>query len=441
MKIILTSLLALMAQLLTAQTLEGPYSGELDVMGQMKLNITFRFTNDSCTMDVLEQNVKAFPMQAVSLRPDSLHLTVPALGIDYKGKAQNDTVKGTFSQNGLSLPLNLVKGEVTVVRPQTPQPPLPYGTQEVTFTNPADGAVLAGTLTYPFGYSSRKAKPPVVLMVSGSGQQNRDEELFNHKPFLVLADRLAKLGVASLRYDDRGTAQSTGSLENATTLTFAADAAAGIDYLQQTDKFSAVGVLGHSEGSLIAFMLKPDFIVSLAGMAVSGKETLLWQNRLLFEASGIPQETVDQILVVIDNIYDKVVQDEQESIDYSLAPEAHRPALQQGIKQLSTPYMKHLITVDVRPQLPQIKCPVLALIGTKDTQVNCQTNLEAIDKGITAPHQVVAMEGLNHLFQHCTTGSFVEYPQIEETFDPETLQKIIKWIKAKKKKKQRIVEQ
>ena len=324
-----------------------------------------------------------------------------------------------------------------VNRPQTPQGPFPYNTEEVTFQN--GEFTFHGTLSMP---KNCTAKTPVVLFVTGSGQQDRDEMLFEHRPFAVIADALARNGIASLRYDDRGYGDSTVHFLNYNTHDFKDDAAAGLSFLRK--RFKKVGIIGHSEGGTIALMLaaegKTDFIISLAGMAVSGKETILWQNRVSLEASGLPKEVIDQYINVISNLFDKVIEGKLESIDFSLAPDALKPALQQSIKQFSMPYYQHILAVDVRPLLPQIKCPVLALNGKKDTQVNCQSNLEAIDKGITAPHQVVAMEGLNHLFQHCTIGSFVEYQQIEETFDPETIQKIIKWIKAKKKKKLRIVK-
>ena len=411
---------------------EGTWSGELEAQG-MKLPLFFNFNANGTTFDSPSQNLIGIKAEKSITPEGKIRINIPQFTATFEGVMVMNVISGNFIQNGFSWPLTLTK----VNRPQTPQGPFPYNTEEVTFQN--GEFTFHGTLSMP---KDCTAKTPVVLLVTGSEQQDRDENIFEHRPFAVIADALARNGIASLRYDDRGYGDSSIPFYNFNTHDFKDDAAAGLSFLRK--RFQKVGIIGHSEGGTIALMLaaegKPDYIVSLAGMAVSGKETLLWQNRLLFEASGIPQETVEQILVVIDNIYDKVVQDEQESIDYSLAPEALRPALQQSIKQLSTPYMKHLITVDVRPQLSQIKCPVLALNGTKDTQVNCQSNLEAIDKGITAPHQVVAMEGLNHLFQHCTTGSFVEYQQIEETFDPETIQKIIKWIKAKKKKKLRIVK-
>lgn len=429
MKKFISTALLIAASIMGVSAQEGTWSGELEVQGT-KLPLVFNFNADGTTMDSPSQGVKGIKAEKSITPEGKIRVTIPQINASFEGVMAMNVISGNYTQNGFSLPLTLKPGAPKVNRPQTPQGPFPYNTEEVTFQN--GEFTFHGTLSMP---KDCTADTPVVLLVTGSGQQDRDEMLFDHRPFAVIADALARNGIASLRYDDRGYGDSSVPFFNYNTHDFKDDAAAGLSFLRK--RFQKVGIIGHSEGGTIALMLaaegKTDFIVSLAGMAVSGKETLQWQTRVNLESVGIPQEAVDQCMGFVSNIFDKAAEGKIEDIDLSLVPDGLKPVLQQILKQLSTPYMQHIITVDARPQLPQIKCPVLALNGTKDTQVNSQTNLEVIDKSITAPHQVVAMEGLNHLFQHCTTGSLIEYQQIEETFDPETIQKIINWIKAQQK--------
>ena len=409
---------------LSVQAQEGIWSGELEAQG-IKLPLVFNFTADGCTLDSPSQGVKGLKAEKSYTDDGKLKVTIPSINASYEGVYALNVISGNYTQNGFSFPLTLKR----VTRPQTPKGPFPYKTEEVKFRN--GDFIFNGTLALP---ENCTAQTPVVLFVTGSGQQDRDENMFfEHKPFAVIADALARKGIASLRYDDRAFGDSSVPFYNFTTHDFKSDAAAGLDFLRT--RFQKVGIIGHSEGGTIALMLaaegKADFIVSLAGMVVSGKETLLWQNRVSLEASGLPKEVIDQYINVISNLFDKAIEGKLESIDFSLAPDALKPALQQSIKQFSMPYYQHILAVDVRPLLPQIKCPVLALNGKKDTQVNYQPNLEALDKGLTAKHQTVALDNLNHLFQHCTTGNLMEYQQIEETFAPEALQQIVEWIKLR----------
>jgi len=281
-------------------------------------------------------------------------------------------------------------------RPQAPQPPYPYQTEEVSFTNDQAGATLAGTLTVP---ADAKC---VLLMVTGSGMQNRDEELLGHKPFAVIADYLARNGIATLRYDDRGYGESTGGeLMNATTRDFADDAVAGIQWLRQSGRFPKVGILGHSEGGEIAFMLGAenlvDFIVSLAGPSVAGDSILLEQNRALYGelAAGL---TIDDI--------------------------RNNPQIQQ------VPWYRYFISYNPQQDLARISCPVMALNGEKDCQVPATMNLDAIRRTLPANehHLIKSYPGLNHLFQHCETGFVNEYEAIEETISTEVLNDISTWL-------------
>lgn len=413
----------------TANAQEGAWNGELDVMGT-KLPLVFNFTTNGCTMDSPSQNAKGIPAEKTVTDDGTIKVKVGMIGATFEGKMTDGEIKGTFTQNGFPLPLTLKPGKITVKRPQTPVPPFPYKEESVSFTNA--GYTFNGTLTLPENYTK---ETPVVLMVTGSGQQNRDEELFEHKPFAVIADALARQGIASLRYDDRGWGDARSvKFINFTVEDFCEDAAAAIPLLRK--HFSKVGVLGHSEGGTIAMMLaaegKADFIVSLAGMAISGKETLVMQNRQAMSAIGLPKETVDTYCNSISKALDEIASGKKASeINIDGMPEALKPITIKSLQQADTPYIRHFLTIDVSKQLSKIKCPVLALNGTKDTQVDCTANTIQLEKGLTnCKHTIKKVDGVNHLFQHCTTGNVVEYQQIEETIAPEVLQTITGWINS-----------
>ena len=423
----LTSLvLAMLA--FTANAQEGAWNGELDVMGS-KLPLVFNFSPNGCTMDSPSQNAKGIPAEKTVTDDGTIKVTVGMIGATFEGKMADGEIKGTFTQNGYPLPLTLKAGKLAVKRPQTPVPPFPYKEESVSFTNA--GYTFNGTLTLPENYTK---DTPVVLMVTGSGQQNRDEELFEHKPFAVIADALARQGIASLRYDDRGWGDASVKFMNFTTDDFRQDAAAALPLLRK--RFNKVGILGHSEGGTIAMMLaaegKTDFIVSLAGMAISGKETLVMQNRQAMSVIGLPKETVDTYCNSISKALDEIASGKKASeINIDDMPEALKPITIKALQQADTPYIRHFLNIDVSELLSKIKCPVLALNGTKDTQVDCTANTIQLEKGLTnCKHTIKKVDGVNHLFQHCTTGNVVEYQQIEETIAPEVLQTITKWINS-----------
>ena len=294
---------------LSVQAQEGIWSGELEAQG-IKLPLVFNFTADGCTLDSPSQGVKGLKAEKSYTDDGKLKVTIPSINASYEGTIPSINasyegvyalivISGNYTQNGFSFPLTL-KG---VTRPQTPKGPFPYKTEEVKFRN--GDFIFNGTLALP---ENCTAQTPVVLFVTGSGQQDRDENMFfEHKPFAVIADALARNGIASLRYEDRGYGDSTVHFLNYNTHDFKDDAAAGLSFLRK--RFQKVGIIGHSEGGTIALMLaaegKTDFIVSLAGMVVSGKETLLWQNRVSLEASGLPKEVIDQYINVISNLFDK----------------------------------------------------------------------------------------------------------------------------------------
>ena len=407
-----------------AQT--GTWSGKLDVQGT-KISLVFHLDEENPTMDSPDQGAKGIPIEVTRTATGSITIKVPSIGATYEGLWLIKQIAGTFKQMGASLPLTLTPGEEKLNRPQTPVGPFPYATEEVAFAN--GDAVLKGTLVLPEGYGR---KTPVLIMVTGSGLQNRDEEIYEHKPFAVIADALARAGIATLRYDARGMGESTGDLVNCTTEDMKNDAIAGIGLLRE--RFDRVGVIGHSEGGTIALMLaaekKADFIVLLAGMVVSGKETLLWQNRVSLAAAGLPAETIDSYCKALETVFDASTAGMPlPSTSQFDLPAALSQNLSAVMRQLSMPYLKHFVTLDVRPQLGGISCPVLAMNGTKDMQVEAESNLGALRSGLpdNPCNKFETVEGVNHMFQHCQTGMTTEYRDIEETFAPEVLETLVEW--------------
>ena len=427
-KLILFSLISLFSIGIKAQDsgLKGAWTGKLNVYGN-ELTLVFHFNGEDCTLDSPDQGVKGVPAK-LERTVTGIKVAVPSINASYEGVNMGESIMGTFKQHGQSFPLTIKPGLLKRNRPQTPAMPYPYQTQEVSFNN--GDAILKGTLVIP---ENASRQTPVLLMVTGSGLQNRDEEIFEHKPFAVIADALARAGIATLRYDDRGFGESTGDIVNCTTEDLKNDAFAGVQLLRS--RFDKVGVIGHSEGGTIALMLaaekKVDFIVSLAGMAVSGKETLLWQNRLALAAANIPSETIDLYCKALDEAFDASISGTAmpSTTQYNF-PTSLAQNLAVVTKQLQTPYMKHFLTLDSRPLLGNITCPVLALNGTKDTQVEPESNLGALRSGLqkNAKNKLEAIEGVNHLFQHCKTGMATEYGNIEETIAPEVLEKMVYWL-------------
>ena len=407
----------------------GDWSGKLDVMGTA-ITLVFHVGDEKSSLDVPEQGAKDIPVQATMTPPIGVKLSVPMINATYEGVFMGRQIRGTFTQHGQSFPLTLTAGVPMLRRPQTPQPPFPYATEEVTFTN--GDATLRGTLVLPQDYTK---STPVVVFVTGSGPQNRDEEIHEHKPFAVIADALARAGIASLRYDDRGFGESTGDVAGMTTEDLKNDALAGVKLMRQ--RFHKVGVIGHSEGGTIALMLaaekKADFIISLAGAVISSRETLLWQNRNFLAAAKYPDAVIDEYCKALSDVFNAVVDGTTQPVfdGYDLPAEL-KANLKGVVAQSGTPYMRYFLTLDMTDALGKITCPVLALNGTKDTQVWGERNLSALQKGLPATrgNSIRAIEGVNHLFQHCQTGQPSEYRSIEETFSPEVLKDMVVWIKA-----------
>lgn len=410
----------------SASAQSGQWTGDLDVRGT-KLQLIFNFDGDAVTLDVPDQGAKGVRASLSRSPEGKLVIAVPSIGARYEGVMLSKMIAGTFSQSGMDFPLTLRPGIPELKRPQTPAGPFPYSSEEVSFAN--GDASLSGTLTLPEGWSS---KTPVLIMVTGSGLQNRDEEIYEHRPFAVIADALARSGIASLRYDDRGCGKSTGDAASATTLDFKADAEAGIDVLRS--RFERVGVLGHSEGGTIAALLagenKVDFAVSLAGMFISGAETLLDQNRHALTQAGLSAEDTEMYVKALAAAFEATRTDAPMP-SLNNVPAILRNNFSAVMAQLRTPYLKDFISLDPVGSTDGIACPFLALNGTKDTQVNAAKNLQAIRPLLKSEKSVISEQpGLNHLFQHCQTGETSEYKTIEETFSPDVLDMIVEWINS-----------
>lgn len=446
-------LLALLpSSLMFSQTLTGNWNGSISV-GAKSVPIVLHLLEENgkhkCLLDSPDQGARGIEAILDYLDKDSLAFRVPAISASYSGKIKEGQLRGTFSQAGFQFALNLKPGNFVRERRQTPKQPLAYPTEEVIFENKKDHALLSGTISYPVSSLLQK-NVPAVLLVTGSGQQNRDEEVMGHKPFAVLADYLAKMGIASLRYDDRGFGQSTGETREATSYTFMSDALAGIAYLKSTGKFGKIGIIGHSEGGMIAFMAAAenpdnvDFVVSLAGTCVKGDSIIVKQNEVLLSANpATAQYSRDYCKVLA-----KVLQhwSEQQSVDCpgeiiaqyekEVGANLPEPAVQnlQLILTSSSPWLKCFVGYNPVDAISRTYCPVLAINGEKDTQVDAAMNLSALRQYLpaNANHQIKSYPGLNHLFQHCSTGLVHEYGTIEETISPEVLEDIARWINSLK---------
>lgn len=455
-KNILAVVLAFVSTVAVAQDIVGSWNGVLDA-GPAKLNVVFHIKADkTATMDSPDQGAMDIPATVRYLASDSICVEIEALKVVYSGKLAGDGIKGVFSQMGYSFPLDLKRGELALNRPQMPQPPFPYGMKEVTFENngtdpfsgkqtAAGSARLNGTLTLPQNF--RKGMP-VVLMVTGSGQQNRDEELMGHKPFLVIADCLARHGVATLRYDDRGVGKSTGDYSKATTYDNMLDALAGIDFLRGTKEFGPVGILGHSEGGCIAAMLaargKADFIVSLAGPVLPGDSILLRQNRDILLASGIlGEKDADKYNVALGRMIDYIRSGNKnrfstpESVVAMLTLDLNlndmlKKMLSETYKTMDDPWMTYFLSYNPAADFSKVKCPAMLLFGEKDVQVNAAANAKAAETLVKGDSRlgrnVKIYPGLNHLFQPSASGLPMEYGKIETTVSETVLSDIAQWI-------------
>jgi len=432
---------------------EGRYW--LAVAVQLPLDLTFQRSGDSVVPVIYSvfQGNAAIKPTSWSFSGDTLNFRCKDISLKITAvyNRASNSFEGTFKQfvTAEKITFSPAEGPFKVNRPQTPQPPYSFDEEEVTITT-ADGSVrLAGTITYP----KQGDKFSAVVLVSGSGQQNRDEEIFMHKPFLVVAEYFARRGIAVLRYDDRGVGRSTGDAAKATTLDFADDAEAAFTFLRKHKRIDSkrVGIVGHSEGALIAQIVaarcrKVSFVAFLGGQGCSGAEVLLQQNRSLFALQGVADSLIDlrlacmrEFFKVADTISPKtkIIPVLQKVID-SIGGGVPQKQLQEvGLdkkslltwsSQLQMPWFKTFLKLTPADYIPRMRCPILALGGEKDVQVLATENLGKIEELSGGKAQVREMPGLNHLFQHCHTGSPDEYLTIEETISTEVLEILANWI-------------
>lgn len=439
----------------------GTWAGTLDV-GVAKLRLIVEFAKKdgggyTGKMDSPDQGAFGLKIDEVTLDKQAVKFTMKQIGGSYTGElsADNKQIKGTWKQGGLSLALDLAPGEKAAPpkRPQEPKPPFPYLSEDVQFVNKAAGLQFAGTLTMP-----KEGGPfPAVLLISGSGPQDRNEELMGHKPFLVLSDYLTRRGIAVLRVDDRGVGGSGGKPMESTIEDHAGDAYAAVGYLRTRPEIDGakIGLIGHSEGGLVApaAAIRSDnvaFIVLLAGTGVNGEEILYRQGELIALAAGASadaakknNELQKKLFAVLkaepDNAaaaakLDAVVKEEQAKLsdEERKAVEGLEEAGKAQFKMITTPWFRHFLTYDPAPVLQKVKCPVLAINGEKDLQVDPKQNLPPIEAALKAggnkDFTIKELPGLNHLFQKCQTGALSEYGQIEETFNDAALAVVGDWI-------------
>jgi fermentation-respiration switch protein FrsA (DUF1100 family) len=425
--------------------IDGTWEGTLDVGQKLRVVVHLTTTKDglAATMDSPDQGANGIPATA-KRDGSSFTFEIAMAGAKFQGTIAKDlsAIDGTFTQGGGSFPLTLKRGSgkaEELRRPQNPAKPYPYLAEDLKYANAGAGIQLAATLTIPPG----KGPFPAVVLITGSGQQDRDESLLGHKPFLVLSDYLTRKGIAVLRSDDRGAGGSGGDFAAATTADFATDVEAAVAYLKTRPEVDPhrIGLAGHSEGGIIAPMVAARnrdvaFIVMMAGSGVSGDQIVVAQVIAGAEAAGMSHEAAAQAGLKQRHILDLVMQEKDEAVlkqklsaELSEVPAAQFDAV---YRQLTSPWYRYFLSYDPATALRKVACPVLALNGDKDTQVPPKLNLPAIRKALedggNRHFEVDELPGLNHLFQHAKTGSPTEYAQIEETFAPEALDKIATWI-------------
>jgi fermentation-respiration switch protein FrsA (DUF1100 family) len=441
--------------------LAGTWEGKLTI-GPISLRLVLNVTQGkdgalTATLDSPDQGAKGIPVETTTLEGKAVKFEVKVIKGDFAGTLDDDatSLTGTWTQGPNKFPLTLAKVDkpTELKRPQMPKAPFPYKAIEVSYPGGGKDVTLAGTLTVPEG----KGPFPAVLLITGSGAQDRDETIFGHKPFLVLADDLSRAGVAVLRVDDRGYGSSTGNAGAGTTKDFIEDVAAGVEFLKSRPEVDArhIGLIGHSEGGIIAPAVAARskdvaFIVLLAGTGMTGQEILIRQGKLIGIAGGRSDEDVARNAAVQEKMF-KVLEskDEDDQIRKVLSDllTKEHGKLSEDMKKtigdidafiklqsdtILNPWMRHFIAYDPLPTLAKVTCPVLAINGEKDLQVppeNLEKIAEALKAGGNTNVTTRLFPGLNHLFQPSKTGSPSEYGTIEETISPAVLEAIRDWVK------------
>lgn len=440
-----------------SQEITGSWLGTLNIQGS-KLRVGFNIEQKDSVLiaklDSPDQGAMGLPTNKTTFKDNKLEIVATGLGIFYQGTLQADSIVGTFNQGGMSFPLTLQRTEKpTLNRPQTPQPPFPYKSEEVTFSNKKAKIDLSGTLTLPDSAGTF----PAAILIAGSGPNDRDEAVFGHKPFLVIADYLTQNGFAVLRYDKRGVGHSKGDYAKATIQDFAEDATAALNFLKtrkEIDK-SRIGLIGHSEGGMVAPMVASqnksvNFVVLMAAPGVKGTKIVLEQNRLSLGAMNMEAENLEKSLDIVSKILNELTewnatQAEQTVLRDQLSQLWEQlpllvklklkkePFVREMFNQMTKPGYRSFLKVNPAEYLQKVKCPVLAINGEEDTQVNASANLKAIHKALQkAANNEVEIKSypkLNHLFQECETGNIDEYGKIEQTISTEVLEDMVEWLK------------
>ncbi|HKD78627.1 MAG TPA: alpha/beta fold hydrolase [Candidatus Angelobacter sp.] len=435
----------------TTSDADGYWLGTLETAAA-KLRVLFRITNTpeglQATLTSIDQGGGAIPVSSVKRDGSNITMEITSIGGSFTGTFDQGLTKieGTWSQGGKSTPLTVNRTDADKIhlsarpRPQEPKKPYPYRAEDVKYENKSAGITLGGTLTLPQG----KGPFTTVLLITGSGPQDRDEALLGHRPFLVLADYLTRKGIAVLRVDDRGVGESTGDFNAATTADFATDVEAGVAYLKTRPEVDThkIGLVGHSEGGVIAPMVAARnrdvaFIVMMAGTGVPGDQVIAEQTRLIMEAGGATHEAAEkraakelERLTLVKQEKDPAVLEQK--LRKTFAEKAPEAQIGTAIMLINSPWMRYFVNYDPAIALSKVTCPVLALNGAKDLQVSPEQNLPPIRRALEAAgnkhFEIVELPGLNHLFQTAKTGSPSEYAQIDETIAPVALETISGWI-------------
>ena len=444
----------------------GNWSGALNV-GAIKLRLALKITRTNAgfvgTLDSIDQGANGIPISSVQFQKPAVVLEIKSIAAKFNGVLADDGLEmsGQWNQGGQSFPLAFERVEkpLKLNRPQEPKVPYPYREELMTFTNGKAGVKLAGTLTLP----KEGDHFPAVVLITGSGAHDRNESLMGHRPFLVLADFLTRLGIAVLRFDDPGVGGSTGNKTTLTEEDLAEDVLAAAAYLKQRNDIDPkhIGLIGHSEGGIIAPLAavrSPEiaFIVLMAGPGVPMDELLQTQAAEIARANGLNEELISRIRLLQSRTFNilKSQPDDQlaEKALRELWDEAIKNSTLEERKQLGlvgladventgrikltlTPWFRNMLAYDPKSTLVKVRCPVLAINGKNDLQVSSKENLAGIAAALKAggnhDFQTVELPGLNHLFQTCKTGLPAEYGEIEETISPSTLKLMAEWIRQR----------
>lgn len=444
-----------------SKSIVGNWLGILEIQGfKIRLQVKVTATPDGklkATFDSLDQGATDLPVETVTFEANTFRFNAPNYSLSYEGKLSVDgnEIAGEFKQGSNPFPLTFKRVDKPTIlsKPQDPQKPYPYAEEEVTYENTVDKVKLAGTLTLP----PSKTPVPGVILITGSGSQDRNETIMGHRPFLVLADHLTRRGIAVLRVDDRGIGGSGTGAPNATSQNYAGDVLAGVTYLKTRKEVDPkrIGLIGHSEGGMIAPMVatkSPDvaFIVMMAGLGQTGRDVVLMQGDLMSKTAGVDAQTIANVRRVYAGLFDILKADKDNAVaekkmrdfvakEVAAMDDAQKKNFETVLKQInaqltlySSDWFRYFLLFDPAPVLEKVKVPVLAIVGEKDLQVPAKENMQLIEaalkKGGNKNYSVLILPGLNHVFQTAKTGLPTEYGSIEETISPTALNTISDWI-------------